>query len=166
MQNVCLNIAAWNIHGIGKKLDIQEFVQRISSFDICFLLETWSTRNFSIPGKYVFCKKAVKKKKRSGRFSGGIAIIIDEKLRKGIKIIKETDYGIWIKLSKFHFKLEQHIFLCAVYLPPDNSPYNITSPFEKIENDILDLCNDGYPLLLGDMNARTAGLNDCTSRQT
>ena len=56
-----LKLAAWNIHGIGKKLEDDEFVNRLNEFQICFLLETWCTKQFSLPNKYVYCKNSVLK---------------------------------------------------------------------------------------------------------
>jgi hypothetical protein len=133
----------------------------LKDFHVCFISETWCTKQFSLPNKYVYCRNAVKKKKDvGGRHSGGIAIIIDEQIRKGIKIIKETDYGVWIKLDKYHFKIKQNMYICGLYLPPANSPYAIELPYEAIERDILDLYNDGDVLLMGDTNSRTADLKD------
>ena len=67
-----LKIAAWNVHGLGSKINDADFVNKLLGFDICFLQETWCTEKFSVPGKYVFCKHAVKHKNSGGRFSGGI----------------------------------------------------------------------------------------------
>jgi hypothetical protein len=156
-----LKLAAWNIHGIGKKLEDDEFVNRLNEFQICFLLETWCTKQFSLPNKYVYCKNAVEKNcNAGGRYSGGIAIIIDEQIRKGVKIFKESDYGVWIKLDKHYFNIEQNVYMYALYLPPVNSPYAMKLPYDCIERDLVDLCSDGNVLILGDTNSRTADMID------
>ena len=93
-----LNIAAWNVHGIQKKLDIVEFVDRITSFDITFLVETWYVNNLELPNSYVYCKHASKiTGKRRGRHSGGLAVVVKKNLKPGFKVIKNTAYGIWVK---------------------------------------------------------------------
>ena len=52
------------------------------------------------------------------------------------------------------------MYICAVYIPPINSPYTIKHPYEIIERDISELCNDGEVLLMGDTNSRCADLQD------
>ena len=59
-----LKLAAWNVHGLGTKIDDSQFVNRLMDFHICFLIETWTQSNFSIAGKYVFCKHATKNDKK------------------------------------------------------------------------------------------------------
>ena len=54
-----LKLAAWNVHGIGKKIEGDEFVNKLNEFQICFLFETWCIKPFSLPNKYVYCKNAV-----------------------------------------------------------------------------------------------------------
>ena len=155
-----LKLAAWNVHGLGSKMDDSEFVNTLLSFDICFLQETWCTQKFTVPGKYVFCKHAVKNNNSGGRYSGGIAVVISEKLKQGIKIMKSCEYGIWIKLDKKCFNIDSNVYVCGLYLHPINSPYASKSPYEAIERDITDCYSDGDILLVGDTNSRTAELCD------
>jgi exonuclease III len=155
-----LKIASWNVHGLGDKINDVDFVNNISNFHICFLLETWCTDTFNLDDKYVYCKNASKKKNRRGRYSGGIAVIIDKRIRIGTKIVRETEYGIWIKLCKHVFGMEKDLYICGVYIPPTSSPYAIQHPFESVENDMVNLSNDCDFLLMGDMNARSGNKLD------
>jgi hypothetical protein len=159
MSDKVLKIASWNVHGLGNKLGIQDFVNKLSEFDICFLSETWICKNISIPNKYVYSKNATKKGNTHGRKSGGLAIIIDENLRKGVKIIKTTAYGVW-KLSKNSIRIQQNVYICALYIPPMNSPYALEQPFELLERDIAEMCEEGEVLIMGDTNGRTGSKKD------
>ena len=151
-----LKIAAWNIHGLDQKVNDNDFVHKLNEFDICVLSETWSNSNICIANKYVYSKKATKNvEKSSGRRSGGIAIVINNSIRKGVKILKETDYGIWFKLEKSYFDMEKNVCICAVYLPPVNSNYALKLPYEEIEKDVLHYCNNCEILIIGDTNSRT-----------
>ena len=159
-HTMIVKIGSWNIHGLSDKLEDDDFVNRISELDICFLLETWSQENFSLADSYVFSKHASKKIGKQGRKSGGISVIINKKFRKATKIYKETEYGIWIKLDKNVINSVTDLFICGVYIPPIDSSYSLKTPFDAIENDISELPPDCYTLLVGDFNARTGNLSD------
>ena len=158
-QSHILKIASWNVHGLKKKCKNTDFLKYIDEYDVCFISETWITEKFCLPGKYVFIKNALKKKNKSGgRCSGGIAVIINEKLKSGIKIMKECNCGIWLKLDRNFFKFEHNMYICGLYLPPSNSTYAIKVPYDAIERDIVDRFVDGKILLVGDTNSRTVQL--------
>ena len=155
-----LKIGSWNVHGIGSKFECTDFVNRITEFDICFLSETWRNECTQLPDYYVYSKKTEKKVNKKGRKAGGMAIIIKNKLRKGTKIIKDTKYGVWIKLNQSFFKTERDIYLCACYIPHSSSPYSIDKPFEMIEKDIIEFPDSANFMIMGDFNSRTGCLKD------
>ena len=159
-------IGSWNIHGLTDKLEESDFVNSILKFDICFLLETHVSEAFSIEGRYVYSKQAIKHKNKKGRKSGGIAVVIKKELKTAVKIYKETEYGLWIKIKSNVLKCKKDVYICGIYLPGDKSPYVIQNPFELMEQDISDMPGDVETLLLGDLNARSGSeceiLNDDT----
>ena len=69
-------------------------------------------------------KKKKKKKKKNSRKSGGISVYFKEYFSKHISEIEtESDYVLWIELSKELFKLDENIILGAVYIPPECSNF-------------------------------------------
>ena len=65
---------------------------------------------------------------------------------------------LWWKLDKNVFKLDDDIYVCSMYLPPQSSSYQkrITSDyFLRLEDEILKYNSLGKVILCGDMNART-----------
>ena len=71
-----------------------------------------------------------------------------------LSISFHSDY-IWCKLDKSFFHLEKDIFLCAIYIPPRDSPYFNPDTFLDLENDIAKFSNEGHVMLSGDFNVRT-----------
>ena len=114
-----------------------------------------------LPNSYVYCKHASKiTGKRRGRHSGGLAVVVKKNLKPGVKVIKNTAYGIWVKIDKHFFRTKKDIYVCGVYIPPQDSPYKITAPYELIEKDITELSTTGHIILMGDFNARTGNKQD------
>ena len=79
------------------------------------------------------------------------------------KIDTESDYVLWIELSKHLFKLDENVILGAVYIPPEGSNFYNEDEFSQLENEITSYCNSHkYVLLSGDQNARTSEIKDYT----
>ena len=57
---------------------------------------------------------------------------------------------------------QQHIYLCGVYIPPENSKYFSPQNFADLENDIVQYRSKGDIILSGDFNYRTGKYNDHT----
>ena len=127
-------------------------------YDINILLETWKgeNQNSNIDGFYCISKSR-KKNKKSRRHSGGIIIYIKNRLKRGVSYLKNiTDSAnrLWLKLDKGFFNLNKNLYLCAVYIPPQNSAH-ANDDFIHLETEITKLSNLGDIALLGDFNART-----------
>lgn len=110
--------------------------------------------------------------KHNNRFFGGLAILCKEFLKKHVKILKNTNSEFqWVKLEKSFFGLDEDLFICVTYNPPQNSNYtrSITQDIlELIEKDILQYKSLGNIMLCGDFNARVSNQNDyisCDSSQ-
>lgn len=96
---------SWNVEGLKKCLDDQDFVNYITSFDLLFFSETWERENsnFSIEG-YVKCSVPRKASLKSKRGHGGVCLFYKNSVQNGVEIIQTNENGfIFVKLSKFFF---------------------------------------------------------------
>ena len=157
-----ITISAWNVHGLGDKMEDELFTGRIKN-DINILLETWKGENkeLTIPG-FNTISKVRKKKKRSKRYSGGIIIFYKKSIKKGLTYIKNgtsSNNRLWMKLDKTFFGLENDIYLCAIYIPPITSNH-YDNDFINLEREINNFSNKGKIILLGDFNSRTGNSPD------
>lgn len=157
-----LSLSCWNVHGLSKKfylgakLSNDDFLRSVTSNDFIILTETWSSDHLSLPGFHLFTIPAKKYRiKKHGRSSGGLALAFKIHLNEGITLISCHDDYIWCKLDKHFFCLEKDIFLCAIYVPPKDSPYFNPDIFHDLESDIAKFSKDGFVILAGDFNART-----------
>ena len=71
---------------------------------------------------------------------------------------------VWWKLEKGFFNLKKDIYVCSVYIPPQNSKYSKDNgqncPSVEIQKDILKFKKLGDIILMGDFNARKGNLQD------
>jgi exonuclease III len=121
-----LRFCSWNIEGLSRKVADSDFISTIRQFDFISLVETWLSQDncdLNLDGFYSF-SKCRKKTKNGCRNSGGITILVKSSIRKGVKFLdKEScEEFVWWKLDKDFFNLTQDIFICSVYIPPQNSP--------------------------------------------
>ena len=121
-----LKIGTWNIEGLSAKLDDSDFISKITNFDLITLVETWlpyGFNNINIPGykSFSMCRKDISQRSRRG--SGGITILVRSNLRKRIKFLEKdsSEEFVWWKLDKSFFKMSHDIYICSVYVPPQNS---------------------------------------------
>ena len=161
-----LKIGYWNIDGLKRisdgtiKTDDVEVRQCIEKHDIFCLSEVKCSESAipSIPGYSTFklCRGINKK---INRYFGGLVIYYRCELRPGLKFLpnKTSDY-VWLKLCKNFMHIEKDLYMCCVYIPPENSSYykalNINL-LELIEEETSVYSHQGSVLLMGDMNART-----------
>ena len=83
--------------------------------------------------------------------------------------MKESNFTVWFKLCKDVLSTLRDLYICAVYIPPQNSTYyknnydtldpESVTPIDHLENEIAQFQDTGDILLLGDFNARTG--NKC-----
>ena len=160
------SILSWNIQdSVGdktNKFEIAEFVSLFSSYSIVCLQETKLL--VKIEGFMSYNSL------RSDSRSGGVCILIQNNLRKGITSIKcECEDFVVIKLDKHFFKLDFDLFLICFYISPSTSSYakkssNYTeNTFESLNNLTSKLREKGEVILCGDANTRTGKLPDFIS---
>ena len=93
-----------------------------------------------------------------------------DELKHKLSIVKKDSRGIiWLKLEKCAFNVENDIYLCLCYVPPENSSVYKNGNSELYECDFFDVINDdilyfqnrGDIFLCGDLNARVGECDDC-----
>ena len=121
-----LSIVHWNIQGIKHenseilKTDESDVIQTFNGNDIIILSEIHCNADCEITLEgyttHISCRE---KHPRAKRYSGGIAVLTKRSIKEGIKIIpsKSPDL-IWIKICKNYFRLEDDLFLGAIYISP------------------------------------------------
>ena len=129
-----LTFSSWNVHGLGDKMEDKMFHDKIKS-DFNILLETWkgSCKEYNIEG-FNCISKIRKKSKKARRHSGGIIVFYRKEFEKGISYLVEGTHSqnrLWLKLNKDFFGFSDHIYMCAVYIPPISSVHS--------ENDYISL---------------------------
>jgi hypothetical protein len=164
-----LSISAWNIHGLGDKIEDHIFREKLNS-DINILLETWTGENkkYILP-EFNTISKCRKKKKKSRRYSGGIIVYYKKTISRGVTYVNygsKSENRLWLKLDKSFFDFEHDLYVCAVYIPPVTSVH-YDNDFALLENEVSIFANQGKVLLIGDFNSRTGQspdyiLNDST----
>ena len=89
-------------------------------------------------------------------------IYCKDHLHNFIKQTQITPHYVWLEVDKGIFvNMEENLKICAVYNPPDNSPYCNKDIFEEISEHMLTWANSNSAILIvGDLNARTAELSD------
>ena len=105
------------------------------------------------------------------RTPGGFVIIVKNSIKKHVKVVKQSDHVIWIRLSNLIDSPVDSIFICSVYIPHENSVLRDLDNNEiiAIQNDIEYFSSLGIIYPIGDWNARVGDLIDfvkCNSSNT
>ena len=158
-NNTFLKFLTFNVEGLKSKLDDPSFQNYFVQNDIIVFLETWldSKECLKIEGFWDYSQIRIKHEKAI-RYSGGITILVKNCFRPGVKLVKDEEGFIWFKLLKSFFKLDNDLFICAAYIPPQNTTLRISNKTDYWENlikSIIDYSSKGNILITGDLNART-----------
>lgn len=138
---------------------VPEFIELINNYDIVAVQET-KINNFDILSVqidgYVFiCNNREKYKSKSG----GIGVYIKECMYKYISHVKtESKNAVYLYMNEN--LMGKKTLLAVCYLEPENSTYADPSAFLNLEDDLINFSNGIPTILMGDFNARTAGLSD------
>jgi exonuclease III len=168
-----LKMCSWNIYGImtkchglsSNKLYDPTVIDQLCKYDCVGLLETHASKETSIdlPGYCVF-RFDRKKHPKAKVASGGIAILLKQSLRDGVKIDPCSDPDlVWITFSKTFFNLDKDLCVCFAYIPPYGSSYGKRESgniWDKLSEQLLSFSCLGNILLCGDLNARTGLMKD------
>ncbi|XP_056588353.1 uncharacterized protein LOC130408891 [Triplophysa dalaica] len=157
-----LSFSTWNIQGLnssvfGLKSRNSDFMKDLEDIDVIILQETWCRGDVftGCPSGYreIILPSVKLTSVTQGRDSGGMILWIKSKL--AIELVKKDQYHLWLKVQKGIISASQPVFLCAIYIPPLESPYFQEETFQNIEQEISHFQAQGNVLLMGDLNART-----------
>ena len=94
------------------------------------------------------------------RYYGGLCLLVQKLIVKGVKIIKNTHPDImWVKLDKVFFNFDRDLYICFCYISPSSSQVykqqNITSEtlFDTIQEDCANFKSRGNLMVMEDFNA-------------
>ena len=146
-----------------KKLDVLQSLFS-SKADLYCLVETWLTEHCTtvdIPG--YSCHSVCRPVTQRGPTRGGICVYVAERLSQFVKVWKVAADSSYVWLHLPHVKVNGcEMYLCVCYVAPRSSTVNADScPYDALQLDIVEVQNAGGCIVVcGDMNARTAELND------
>ena len=147
---------ALNVCGIKRKLLYHELCEIISDYDLFCVTETKIDNNdiINLPG-YKFLSQC--RKQKYLRISGGIGVFVKENIFPFVHLIEsDSDYILWIKLSKSFLHADEDFIFRVVYLPPSDSRFNNPNEIELFEVETTNMCIlYKNVFLIGDFNART-----------
>ena len=158
-----LKIGALNCHGLREKIDYPEVQDLVSSCDIFGVSETWFDKNDDahVDG---FEYYPLNRRKSKGPTKGGIGLFIKNNLKEHIKLQDDIscENFLWCKLSRNYFGLNEDLYLCVVYIPPESSTREKKINMDHFSHlkDITKTIHSESIILMGDFNARTSNLED------
>lgn len=164
-MNTSFSFLCWNINGLIAKLTDPDFVDYITSFDVCFLSETFTLPSFDFStyfSDFIVLHSPGVKLTKMGHVSGGTVMLIRKCLSDFVETIDtKSENVLCVKLSKELFGCEKDMMFIGLYNHPVGSVYydkkDYDCTLEMLEQFILSLMEAGrdvYYLLGGDLNAR------------
>ena len=156
-----LKVGSWNISkGLLRKLADKEFLHEVVDSDIVCFNECWvkCPKEFELDG---YCTKYVYRQKCNG---GGVIVFYKKWLNPHIEILNCcADSMIWIITSNAIMSDSKDLYLCFIYMPPDNNifdqkyEYNV---FEVLQEQIEHYCVLGNTVIICDLNGRIGKENN------
>jgi exonuclease III len=168
-----VKLCSWNIHGIvtkyhglsTNKVHDTAVIDQLSKYDSVGLLETHADKqtNIELSGYCVF-RFDRRKHPKAKTASGGIAILLKQSIRTGVKVdpISDSDL-VWLSFNKLFFGLEKDLHVCFAYIPPYGSTFGRRETgniWDKLNKQLLHFATKCDIFLCGDLNARTGNLRD------
>ena len=171
-----LSCVALNVGGLKNKLNFPSFVNFIQSYDIVAITESKfsDTDTVQIDGYTPFYKNRNKFKRKSG----GILLLVNDKLLPFINIFENSDlkHKITDNYDKYTFVnhplspralfftvdqsvLGKSVLFCVNYIEGENSAYFNRQAYAELEENLINLNFDNI-CFFGDFNSRTANLDD------
>ena len=123
-NEIYLSVLSWSINGTGDKLVLSD-QHIIKSHDILGCVETMKSDTFrpQIPGYQTYHFACLKIHENAKRDSGGILILVSNKIPKYVSVQRESDSVVWVKLHGKYLSLPSDISIGFVYIPPDGSTH-------------------------------------------
>ena len=138
------------IHAIIKSHDIVTFQEAMKGAHLI--------KNF--PGYQSFHFPQLTKHKLTKKDSGGMLILISNKIYEYVQVQRESDCLVWIHIRGKSISFPYVINVGVTYIPPEGSPYAVANDFENICESIRNKSKTGLVFICGDTNSRTSGISD------
>jgi len=156
-----IKCASLNVCGLKRRVEFPDFYELVNKYDLFFVVETKLDANdvISLPN-FKFINKP--RKQPFIRKSGGLGIFIRDLLLPHCEILDcDSDFILWLKLSKLYCNTDQDVIFGVTYIPPLQSRFYTLDEFEAYENEIITKCSQYDKIFLcGDWNAQTSNLLD------
>ena len=158
-----IKIGSFNCQGIKDKIEDLVFEKELNNHDLFAVSETWLSNEdkISVNGYKFF---PVCREKELGKIRGGVGWFVREDLRKWIKILYNisSENFLWCKLEKSFFNFNEDVYICSIYIPPENSSREKRlnkNHFIELSENINKIKSENI-ILVGDLNARTKLYDD------
>ena len=136
---------------MGDKLGLSDLHDIIKSHDILGFVETMKSDIFrpQIPGYQAYHFARLKKHENAKRDSGGILILVSNKIRKYVSVQRESDSVVWVKLHGKYLSLPSDISIGFVYIPPEGSTHAVgdTDIFDDLSASIQTRSKQGQVVI-------------------
>ena len=156
-----LKFASLNVCGLKRRVLFPEFSDLVSEYDVFCVCETKLDKYdvINLPG-YVFHSQC--RKQKYVRKSGGLGIFIKQSLSSYVSFLEsDSDYVLWLSISKEAYQTDEDFFIGAIYIPPNDSRFYNPNEIEQFNVEVTNMCvSNKYVLLMGDFNARTQNKQD------
>ena len=115
--------------------------------------------DINLPG-YVFLSQC--RKQKYIRKSGGIGVFVKQSLPSYVSFVdSDSDYVLWLSISKKAYKSDEDIYAGAIYIPPNDSRFYNSDEIEQFNVEITNMyVSNKYVLLMGVFNARPHNKQD------
>ena len=135
-----LKCGSLNVCGIRRKLLYPEFCNLIQEYDLFCVTET-KVDSSDIIGLHGYKFFSQCRKQRIIQKSGGIGVFVKESISPYIGVIEsDSDYILWLKLSKSFLQTDEDFIFGVVYIPPTNSRFNNSDVLDLFEVEITSMC--------------------------
>lgn len=115
--------ASLNVCGLKRKVLFPEFSSLVNNYDVFSVCETKLDKyDFIDLPDCVFISQC--RKQKHIRKSGGIGIFVKQRLFQHVSLIEsDSDYVLWVSISKKVFNTDEDIYVGAIYIPPNDSKF-------------------------------------------
>ena len=156
-----LSIAFWNTDGLHfkvgnsrqSKLSESQVIDYFTKHDIICRAETLCKPSDSMSlAEYSVASTIRPKSKNANKYTGGIAVLINKNIGKGIKLIEATNFEHrWFTIHKSFLNRDGNIYVATVFASSSRTIFSARNEAvsDQIEADIIVFSSVGNCILFG-----------------
>ena len=112
-----VDIKYHNINGLGDKLGESDVLDDIKKREITIFSEAMKGPSFkhNIDGFSVKSYPHSKHEKCKRRVPGGFVLIVKDNIKKHVKVVKQNDHVLWLRLNNLIEGIMNTVYMCRVY---------------------------------------------------